>query len=455
MLRRFLTPTPLLILVAVYGSVALAEDELSAEAASSLAEWLEASGSLALESAVGTARGRSQKLELVFGPEAEMTLSSNFRLTVIGRARGDAFDRLEPGTPSQDAVSDYSRRVPLGDRAEIELREFYLEADLGRNFLTIGKQQIVWGQADGLKVLDVVNPQVFREFILDDFAESRIPLWSVSAEIPIDPLVLQLVWIPDTTYHDFPEPGALYAFTSPRLVPPPPPGLPVEMRPVDRPGRFFADSDAGFQLSTTWKGWDLTFNYLYHYDDTPALFRQISTSPGGPVAVVTPRYRRTHLVGGTFGKAIADLTIRGELGSFLHRSFSVSDVANVDGVVTSDELTYVLGLDWYGLEESLVSIQLLQSWVIDDASGLLRDQIETNITLLLRREFLNDSLIVETMWLQGLNRGDGLLRPRISYELNDSTTVWLGLDVFYGSRDGLFGQFDGNDRVVVGIEWGF
>ena len=34
---------------------------------------------------------------------------------------------------------------------EAELREFYLESDWGKRYFTFGKQQVVWGKADGLK----------------------------------------------------------------------------------------------------------------------------------------------------------------------------------------------------------------------------------------------------------------------------------------------------------------
>ena len=40
---------------------------------------------------------------------------------------------------------------------------------LGKSYFTFGKQQVVWGKADVLKVLDVVNPPSFRELILEDF----------------------------------------------------------------------------------------------------------------------------------------------------------------------------------------------------------------------------------------------------------------------------------------------
>ncbi|MDA2931145.1 hypothetical protein MYX84_14565 [Acidobacteria bacterium AH-259-O06] len=41
--------------------------------------------------------------------------------------------------------------------------------------------------------------------------------------------------------------------------------------------------------------------------------------------------------------------------------------------------------------------------------------------------------------------------PTLSYELHSKIEVWLGYDLFYGTVKGLFGQFDGKDRVLVGI----
>jgi hypothetical protein len=66
--------------------------------------------------------------------------------------------------PGQDRLLPRSRHRPgqIGQEQEAGLRELYLEAEWGRSYLTLGKQQVVWGKADGLKVLDVVNPQSFR-----------------------------------------------------------------------------------------------------------------------------------------------------------------------------------------------------------------------------------------------------------------------------------------------------
>jgi hypothetical protein len=408
---------------------------------------------LRFESAFGTADDRVQKVEAVFEPQIRIDICESAKLVALGRARADALDRLEPGRPSQDEVSQLSRRALIGDRVDLALREFYFDIALGRAALSAGKQQVVWGKADGLKVLDVVNPQSFREFILEEFSDSRIPLWSTKLEVPIDPVVVDVVWTLDQTYHEFPESGSVFAFTSPRFVPTPPAGVPVAVGSVKRPRRVIADSDAGLRVSTLWEGWDLALSYFYHYDDSPVFTQRLSTVGGTPTVIVTPEHRRTHLVGGTFSNAFGNLTVRGEAGLFLGRSFSTTNPRR--SVARSDELDYVIGLDWYGINETLVSFQLFQSYVFDDEPTLLRDRTDTTITLLLRREMLNDALALEAMWLHGVKRGDGLVRPKISYQLNDYCTVWVGADVFYGGAGGLFGQFDANDRVVLGVEWEF
>ena len=417
-------------------------------------QHVEISALVEQRTAFGTNKWSGQKAEVLFMPELEIALSHGLDLTAIGRLRSDAFDKLEPGDGAQSEVAHFSRHAVLGDRIDFELREFYLETTVGRSFLTLGKQQIVWGKADGLKVLDVVNPQDFREFILDDFDESRIPLWAVNAEIPVGAFVAQLLWISERTYHDIPEAGAAFAFTAPALGPVAPPGIPVELQQVKRPHRFFADSDAGIRLSTFWKGWDLTINYFYHYQDIPVLFRSVAISDGKPLITIRPRYKRSHLMGGTFSNAFGPLTVRGEIGYSTNRFFATADLQNSDGVEESGELAYVLGFDWFGVSETLISLQLFQNWVTGNFPGLIRDRFDTKLSLLLQRDFLRERLKMETLWVQNVNQGDGMLRPMISYELYDNVKLWTGFDLFYGSRHGLFGQFDRNDRLAFGVEWG-
>jgi hypothetical protein len=415
---------------------------------------LHVSAVLESEGAYGLVRDRANKLEFQIDPQLEYRLSGETKFIGIARLYADGFDHLEPNRPGQQAVASNSRRLLLGDRTDVELREFYLRTQLGATHLTIGKQQVVWGKADGLKLLDVVNPQNFREFILDNFDDSRIPLWTFNAEVPVGKHTVQFLWIPDLTHHQLPQSGATFAFTSPLFVPQAPPGVRVDLRPVERPRNVLADSDVGMKYSTFWRGWDLTLNYLYHYADLPVLFQSLSMTPSGPVVTVTPRYERNHLLGGSFSNAFGNLTLRGEVIYNTDRYVLTRNRSDSDGVMKSGELSYVVGLDWSGITDTFVSFQLFQSWLLNPLNGIVCDTLDTTSSLLVRRHFMNETLKVEVLWLRNINDGDGLIRPKVSYELRDNTNVWLGFDLFHGNQDGLFGQFHRNDRLVVGMEVG-
>ncbi len=64
-------------------------------------------------------------------------------------------------------------------------REGYIDTSIGDLSLRIGKQQVVWGTADGIKLLDIINPTDFREMAQNDMEDSRIPIWMVNAEMNV------------------------------------------------------------------------------------------------------------------------------------------------------------------------------------------------------------------------------------------------------------------------------
>jgi len=404
---------------------------------------------------LNTRNGSSQALNLTLLPEFSANFENGWQLNSTVRFRAEAINGLQINDVSRDTYSPYSRPAQLDDGIELELREFYLQGEIGETYLTLGKQQIVWGKSDGLKVLDIVNPQSFREFILDDFESSRIPLWTVNIERSFASWDLQFIWIPDPTYHALAKQDATYAFTSPELVPTAPPGVLVNIQQANRPTNGFLDSDVGLRATTFWKGWDITFNYLYQYNNAPVLRQNLSIVNETPVVTITPDYERTHVIGATASNAFDDWVIRGEIGYFTEHYFIGNNPLISQGVVKSPELQYVLGLDWNAPWDVLVSMQLIQSWMIHNAQQSTRDKLDTTLTGLIRRNFLYDSLTAELLVIGNINNGDGIIRPKISYEWLDNLKTWVGADIFYGNQRGIFGQFNNNSRVVMGVEVSF
>ncbi|MGY6275243.1 DUF1302 family protein [Methylomonas sp. MgM2] len=402
--------------------------------------------------AVNTNSGDSQMLNLTLKPEFDLKFDNGWRLKSVSRLHTEAIAGMQIADLERDAYSPYSKPALLNQATDMELREFSLQGQLGDTYLMLGKQQVVWGKSDGLKVLDIVNPQSFREFILEDFEESRIPLWTVNIERQWQDWNLQFLWIPDQTYHALPKQDATFAFSSPELVPIAPAGVNAVLAAAQRPDNVILDSDVGFRASTFWQGWDITFNYLYQYNNSPALMQRLSLIDGQPVVTVTPEYQRTHVFGTTFSNAFDDWVVRGEFAYFSRHAFIGRDWRLNDGIVQSPELQYVLGLDWNGPADVLFSAQFIQSWLIEDAGLSTRDKLDTTITGLVRRDFLYDTLTAEVLVIGNVNDFDGIVRSKIKYQWQDNVTTWIGADIFYGDRLGRFGQFDGNDRVVFSLE---
>lgn len=62
------------------------------------------------------------------------------------------------------------------------LRELYIDTSKGGWDFRLGKQQVVWGTADGIKLLDIINPTDYREMVQNTMEDSRIPVWMINAE---------------------------------------------------------------------------------------------------------------------------------------------------------------------------------------------------------------------------------------------------------------------------------
>jgi hypothetical protein len=391
--------------------------------------------------------GKLQKNELTLEPRVDLWFENGTRLTGIGLLRSDFADELEPGQPSNDVRSWASGRTTLGEQLDAELRELYLDFEVGAALVRLGKQQVVWGQADGLRILDVVNPLSYREFILPDFEDRRIPLWMVNVELAVGDAMLQLLWIPDQTYDEFPESGGLFAFTSPRFRPPLVGGSPVRVQPADKPDNWLQDSDVGVRLSAFTGGWDLTANYLFHHQDQAVL----NVVPAADAVEVTPTYKRTHLVGMSASKAFGDFVFRSELGLSTDRYFVAGN--STRGFEQSHEVLGVLGLDYSGFTDLFISGQFFQS-TVPAGSNLLRPRHERNLSLLVRRDFANDTLTFEVLAIHNTNEVDGLVQAELSYQLTSNITLAAGADMFYGASAGLFGQFDARDRFSLRVQVG-
>ena len=412
-------------------------------------------GTLSSRVAIETRDGNVQLGEVLFEPELAGKLTPNINVNIIARIRADTQDQVEPNDPGtqSDVRAASNRRAFIGDNIDAEIREAYADIYAGEWFFRLGKQQVVWGQSDGLRVLDQVNPLSFREFILGDFEDRRIPLWMANLERHFGPVTAQFLWIPDHTYNEIPRAGTFQA-TSSLFVPRPPAGFSSAVRTMqaNRPDQLIADDDYGIRLTGFSNGWDWSLNGLYAYGDMQVIAQHVEDSGA---LTITPRYERSLLIGGSASNAFGKLTLRTEIGYAINKYVLTGDSRDDDGVAKTEEVSGVTGLDYQADADTFFSGQIFFSVLPSNPKGSIRNKTTGTVTLLARRELRNDTIKLEGLLIQDLNQGDGLLQLSGSYELTSTVTMKSGIDFFYGDTDGAYGQFNRADRITFSVEYGF
>ncbi len=392
---------------------------------------------------------KSQTWESLLEVELYGDASELLRYTMISKVFYDIYDHLNVVDDRPENYGSMNGPVYQSRHSRIELAEAYLDFGGLGGLWRIGKQQVVWGQADGIKVLDVVNPQKLDTFILDDPEDSRIPLWTVNAEFQFSMDVsLQTLVIPDLSFNENADRESPYQVTSSQLVPNIDGYTSAVLMDTERPDS--TEWEYGLRLSVFYYGWDIRINYLRHFHDREVYFHSLENG----VLTLRPMYKKNHLSGFTASNAFGDITFRTEVG-YSSDTFHLLPLPENDGVWRTPEISSVVGLDYQGITNTLLSYQWFASHLIHYDDRLVRKKNVMRHSLMIRRDFLNETLIAELFVFYGEDNRDGMIRPNISYQLNDEFELWGGFDVFYGEEDGIFGQFDRRDRVVVGAKYSF
>lgn len=364
------------------------------------------------------------------------------------------------------------------------LRELYVDFLSDRLDVRLGRQQVVWGTADGVKILDAVNPTDMREFTLDNYADSRIPLWMVKLEYaPTVNGTFQFLAIPDFQANYISPVGAPFTFRASVLGQAnvanwlAAPGAEVSFNEDVKPDPWsdLSDSTIGLRWLDVVGGFEYTLNFLYGYYLSGANYSWWEPAlmgppiPGVNTLNLQKRYERIYLYGASFTKALtkgplSGLTIRGEFAYIQDVPTYYGTDGSVAGIVKLDNFNYVLGFDkslvtnWFA---SLQFIQFITSKASYQGNSLLfgptlgpMDQVTTMLSLKLSTDFMHERLKPEVLVIYGLGN-DWKITPKVQFEILDSLVAAAGVHIFEGDPQNLYGQFAERDELFFELKFGF
>jgi len=341
------------------------------------------------------------------------------------------------------------------DSVKFNMREIYLDLYFKKIDIRIGKQQIVWGKADGVFITDVVSPLNLTEFLLPDFNEIRAGVYATKFDYYIGNNTFEVIWIPVFTAVETPAPGSIW-FKQPSF--PIQPSFDFSKQNVTA---SLENSEIFAKFTAITSLIDVEFMGGYTWDDTPVLHmtKSFGMNPDTQMPYltginVTPQYHRLTLGGGSFSSQIKGFIFRGEAAYYSGKYFLTEDMTAVDGLTEKDYLHYVLGLD-FSVGSILVSAQFIQEHIFDYEPGIMIKETQNTMTFLARADFIHETLHMELFSYIGLTNEDALIRPKITYDYDDSFSILLGANVFVGDEAGRFGQYKDNSMLYAKIKYNF
>lgn len=339
------------------------------------------------------------------------------------------------------------------DSLNIQMRELYLDLYFDNFDIRVGKQQVVWGKADGTFITDVVSPLNLSEFLLPDFDEIRIGVNAVKIDYYLGNNTFEFIWLPNFTPTEIPGAGSIW-FNQPEFLAPP--TFDWSKSEIDM---SMENSEMFVKYSALTSKIDFEFMGGYTWDDYPTMHidKQIDMSTGAPVLTgltITPEHHRLTLGGGSFSTEIMGIVLRGEAAYYNGKYFQTEDMTAVDALVEKDYLHYLVGLD-FSIAGVKFSSQFIQEAIMDYDENMLKEERENTMTFLARADLLRETLHLELFSYVGLTNEDALIRPKITYDFDDSFSIQLGANIFVGDEAGRFGQYVDNSMGYMKLKYSF
>ena len=347
-------------------------------------------------------------------------------------------------------ANPYVFQYPKGG-FEFGMRELYVDFFSDKFDIRLGKQQIIWGQADGVFITDIVSPKDLTEFLLRDFNEIRMGVNAIKANYYFtDIQSLELVIIPNFQGTKLPEIGSIW-----RPVKTFPAPINFDYSKSDVPLTMEnSELFARYNINASWI--DLQVIGGYTWDDDPSLHLSKIIDPSTMTLkeiIIQPQYHRLSLAGMSFSSDVAGFILRGEGAYYWGKNFQTSDPMIGDALTEKEYINYVVGLD-KTLGDWRLSGQFIQKIILNHNEFIEEDEQDNLATLLISKSMFREKVRVEWFTYFGLNQKDLFSRIRAFYYPYDAMSIEVGSNLFFGDK-GIFGQYDNNDMLYTRIKYSF
>jgi hypothetical protein len=355
----------------------------------------------------------------------EHKFENNWKFKINTKAYYDAIYDLRSERYSSDETSEF--------RHEIRLYDAYLEGGVSDNLdFKIGRQVVVWGRSDTIRITDILNPLDNRRPGIVDIEDLRLPTTMAKFDYYIDNWRITPIAILEQQFSlNPPYDSVLYPFNR------------------DMPDdKEYYDTTFALSVGSEFKEWDVNFYAA-----------RVRNDEGYIPLPLSPSAKIKHPKISMYGRALNYL-----YGSWLFKT-ELAYLDELKYTTTQDKelsrLDSLIGLEYNGISETMISYDVSLRHFTNYDKRLKDDVIEKNKetyqhALRVTSDFINDTLHLNyliSLYGENFDEG-GYQRAWLRYDIDDELSCKFGV-VDYIGGDKFFDAIRNSDMVFVELKYSF
>lgn len=355
----------------------------------------------------------------------EHKFDNNIRIKINAKAYYDAIYTLK-------GRGDFTSETLNELESEVELFDAYIEGKITDNFdYKVGRQVLVWGRSDTIRVTDILNPLDNRTPAMTDIEDLRLPVTMVKLDYFVGDWRITPIAIVEQRFSKNPPFGGDFN-PSPIVIP---------------SDKSYDDVTYALSVGAEFSGWDINFYAANTHDDAGYIDK----------SGLKPLIKHDKVT--MFGTALNVLS-----GSWLFKT----ELAYFDGLkytATADKTfsrtDALLGVEYNGFSDTLISYDIVSRQINNYDKRLLEEfnPLQKHYyqhAFRVSSDFLNATLTANyliSLYGEKLDEG-GFQRAWVKYELADAINMNVGVVDYIGGNI-LFDAIENNDMVFMDISYSF
>ena len=438
-----LTPLPSFAQDDFFSTVEVSDDgKQSIDQSFSLIGWAVQKVGYGLE-APGPLFSRQQRelnrVETSLFAQLDVPLPDNSAFRISGRALHDEIYRIKDNDYTYDEVNEFRNRY--------EIRDFYFEKEFDNGlYFKIGNQILAWGQAEYLRVTDLINIEDQYTFVQQDLEDLRLQIPAALLNFDLGSWSIDAVYTYDADTNNLaPELDEFDPFIAFRSN-----GTFIIEEVPEREQEVF------FRASTQLASGELQFVAGEFNDNLPTLVRLEALGSPNPRLYFSQNRMRAlgfsaNWVEGSwlfYGEAAIHTgkRVRPNLETFFKK---------VGGWDEKEQLFSVLGAEYNGFEnlQLAMELDLIHTRAHTSSMLLAEDQIGAGV-----RAFwtpLNQRLQILAGWNELVGSTGRVIRVSADYNWSDTIDFGLLWVDYQTESDSPFVPFENNDVIQLQLRYSF